>query len=165
MHSTLSGFVIAFGVVLSLAPWNACQAQFQKGETSPSKIKVTVKAGERTASGRQQLAITIKPAKSWYIYANPVGNKFFETNATKISIKGKSGPKLLKIEYPKGKLVKDDIVGNYNIYAKAVTVKAVIQRSNNAPFDLNVMVQSCSKNPDGSAGLCLPPGTKTVTVK
>lgn len=160
MRSKLTGFVLASSAIVGLLCGNPAQAQLEKRETSPDKIKVTVKAGELTSSGMQKLAIRVEPAKNWYIYANPVGNKLFKNNATKVTIKGKSIKKVLKIEYPKGKLKKDDVVGNYNIYPKAITINAVVQRTGDAPFEVGVTVQSCNK-----AGICLIPGTKTVNVK
>ncbi len=135
-----------------------------KAKKSDSVVKVTSDVEKPDANGKQVVTITLAVDKGWYIYANPVGNADLEPNATTIKVAGKSGAKLIKTDFPKGKLKKDKVADEeieYRIYEGKVAIKATIQRKagDKEPVELAVKFGACSK-----AGICLLPAEVKVRV-
>lgn len=128
------------------------------GRFSAKKVKVSAKAGPVAADGTQRIDVKIDIEPGWYIYANPVGDDLFASNATKVIVKsgGKSIP--AKVVYPKGK-VKSAGKITYRIYQGSVTIPVIVRRSGGTPLEITVQVNACDKN------RCLPAGKKTVVVR
>lgn len=150
----LCAFSLAFLAIPHL------EAGKKKRQDSADKVKVTATQGKST-SGKPVINIKVDIEKGWYIYANPVGNSTFASNATKVTVK--SGGKKLpaKLIYPKGKIKK---LGDFRflIYSGSATIKAELEQ----PVDksstvVEVQVNSCSKK----SGVCLRPGKKTVKLR
>ena len=101
------------------------------------------------------ITLTIDPA--YHLYANPVGNEDFASNQVVVSFgKGVTA----KIDYPKGEVKKDAIIGDYKVYTGKTTIKAVVKRAKATdPIEVAIKVQAC----DDKA--CLMPATIKVAVK
>ncbi len=108
-------------------------------------VKISVTGGKISKDGIQEIKVTIQSDKGWHVYANPVGNPDLAAAETKVTITGKGKAKVLKVNYPKGKLVFDDVVGNYNTYEGKVNITASVQRDRQ-PLTVTVFYQACSKN-------------------
>jgi len=65
-----------------------------------------------------------------------------------------------KVDYPRGKLVKDATLGNYHVYEDQVRIQASVQRSKDdvAPLTVIAKIQACSDKQ------CLLPGTVKVRI-
>src|SRR5262245_15872359 len=127
----------------------------QKGpKTSEAVVKVSAKAEKPDADGKQVVTVTLEVDKGWHTYANPVGLEDLESSQTVVDVSGKNKPELVKVDYPKGKLVKD-VVGDYSIYEGKVTIKATVQRTkgDSEPLEVKVSFQACSDK------ACLVPAT------
>jgi DsbC/DsbD-like thiol-disulfide interchange protein len=118
-----------------------------------SHVKVSVTAEKPDADGKQVISVTLEMEPGWHIYANPTEHEFFEKEATKVkaSIDGK--PVDVKVDYPKGKVIEDKVIGNFRVYSKAVTLKGTVQRpkGDNHPLKVKVGFQQCNEK-----GGCLP---------
>jgi hypothetical protein len=136
---------------------------FAQVKNSASVVKATATADKPDEAGKQTVTITITMTdKSYHLYANPVGNKDFDTAATVVDLSAEKMPKSVKITYPAGELEKDDVVGNYMIYKDKVEIKAVVVRAKDdtGPLKAKIKLQACS-NKLG----CLLPATVEVEVK
>jgi DsbC/DsbD-like thiol-disulfide interchange protein len=132
------------------------QAQAKKSELV---VKAKVNAGKIDADGKQVLTVALAIDKTWHIYANPVPEDF-PGLPTEVKVTGKAKPQDVKVDYPKGKLVKDSTAGDYNVYDESVEIKVVVQRAkgDTGPLEVNVRVQACSDKQ------CLLPSTLKVNV-
>ena len=92
-----------------------------EAKKSDKVVKISTSADKIGADGKQTITFTLAIDETWHLYANPVGNDDLADNATRIQITGKNKPKEVKIDYPKGTLVKDAIVGDYSIYEGKIT--------------------------------------------
>jgi len=130
---------------------------------SDSTVKITAEASKPDAEGKQVVTLNLVIEKDWHLHANPVGNKDLEDTRTVVSIKAGQPLKDVKIEYPAGKVVKDQVIGDYNIYEGTVVIKGQVSRTpgDPSPLEVTVQVQSCSDK----LGKCLLPGTVKFTVK
>ena len=127
---------------------------------SADVVKIKATADKPGADGKQVVTVTIDIEKGWHIYANPVGNPDQESAATTVTITGKTNPKDVKVDYPKGKLVRDMLVGNYIVYDGEVVIKAVVERAkgDTGPLEVSVKLQSCNES------TCLLPATIKLSV-
>jgi uncharacterized protein YyaL (SSP411 family) len=126
---------------------------------SDSVVKATASA-EKPVGGKQTLKIALAIDKDWHLYANPVGNPDLEPNQTSVAVGGKVKPKNVTVEYPKGKLVKDPLVGDYHVYDGKIEIAAVVERAagDTGPLEVAVKVQACNDK------TCLLPATVKLTV-
>jgi DsbC/DsbD-like thiol-disulfide interchange protein len=124
-------------------------------KSSADKVKMTVNAAKPNADGTQTVTIDLDIASGWHIYANPVNNEALESVATKVTVsKDKKPLKDVKVEYPKGDLIKDKDAGDYIQYVGKVTLKATVKRTaGDGPLSVLVRIQACDKD------TCLPPAT------
>lgn len=129
-----------------------------QGKKSDEVVKATAKVEKGGTEGKQEVTITLEIDPKYHIYGNPVGNEDFETNATTVTLKGKS--KLEKVSYPVGEVKKDKTVGDYRIYKGKVTIKAVVHRaaSESGGLEFAIKLQACTESS------CLLPGTLLVRV-
>jgi DsbC/DsbD-like thiol-disulfide interchange protein len=131
------------------------------GKKSDSEVKVTASLAKPDGRGNQILTVTLEHNKGWHTYANPVGNIDFDSNKTVLTLNANGKPVEAKIEYPTGKVTKDKIVGDYNVYENKVQIRAAIQRSqgDTSPLEVNVRIIACHEK-----GVCLLPATVKVKV-
>jgi DsbC/DsbD-like thiol-disulfide interchange protein len=126
---------------------------------SDSVVKASAKADKPDADGNQTVTVTLDVEKPWHLYANPVGNDMLTAAQTSVRVLGKVED--VKLDYPAGKVVKDETVGDYKVYEGAVTIKARVKRARGdaAPLELSVKFQACD---DKS---CLIPATVKLTAR
>jgi uncharacterized protein YyaL (SSP411 family) len=129
---------------------------------SDAVVKVTAAAmPEKPGSdGRQIVTVTLLIDKGWHVYANPPELEDLVSVQTKVAITAKTKPEEVKLEYPKGKVIQDPLLGKYRIYEGKVAIKATVRRAGGAsePLEVSVTFQACSDKQ------CLLPATKTLKV-
>ncbi len=125
---------------------------------SDKAVKIAAKANKPDADGNQTVTLTLEVEKPYHIYANPAGNDSLKSVQTTVRFTTKldGDP---KVEYPAGKLVKDEVTGDYRTYEGTVTIKAQVKRvkGDDSPLALTVKIQACD---DKS---CLAPATVKLT--
>lgn len=127
---------------------------------SDSVVKATATAEKPGADGKQIVKIKLAIDKGWHIYANPVGNEDHESAETVVRLVAPTTAKA-KLEYPKGKLVKDKLVGDYSVYQSEAIVNAIVQWPKDAkpsPLEFSIKLQACNDK------TCLLPSTIRVKV-
>jgi uncharacterized protein YyaL (SSP411 family) len=114
---------------------------------SDSVVKVSATSGRLGPDGRQPIKLVLTIEKGWHVYANPVGNADFEAAATSVTISGMVKPKAVKVDYPKGKIVNDSLVGNYSVYEGRVELEAKVERAagDTGPLEVTVKFQACNE--------------------
>ncbi len=127
-----------------------------------SVVKVTASADKADADGKQVVVVTLTIDKDWHAYANPVILEDLASVQTTVKITSQGKPAEAKIEYPKGKLVKDPVVGDYAIYEGKVEIKAAVRRAKGetGPLEVSVLFQACND----TKKLCLMAATVKLTV-
>ena len=129
-----------------------------QGSDSSKVVKVEISKDPATTAEEKFVVITLAVEPGYHLYANPVINPELASVQTSVSIKseGKSIP--AKVEYPVGKLVKDDVVGDYSTYEGTIKIKlrVVVARNQTTPLDVVVKYQACSKKS------CLAPAVATL---
>jgi uncharacterized protein YyaL (SSP411 family) len=124
---------------------------------SDSVVKVKATATKPNAEGREIVTLTITIDEGWHLYANPVPKDFPGIPVT-VTVEGKAKPKNAEIEYPKGKLVKDELAGNHHIYEGTIEIKATVTRAKDdaSPLEFSLKLQACNQ------AKCLLPGVVKV---
>jgi len=131
------------------------------GQGSDSVVKASAKASKPDDEGNQTVTITLDITdKRYHLYANPVGNDSLKSTQTTVRFSSKLEGDA-KVEYPPGKLVKDEDAGDYKIYEGTVTIKAKVRRvkGDTSPLALAIKLQACTKS------ACLLPATVKVTAE
>lgn len=148
---TLAVAILSLAVAVQAAP----------PKSSDQVVKVTAVADKPDAQGRQLVTITLAIDKDWHAYANPVGLDDLAEAQTTVTFTGPTPPADVKVEYPKGKLVKDPI-GDYSVYEGKVTIKAQVKRAagDTGPLQLSVKLQTCNE----VRKICLQPTTIKLSV-
>jgi hypothetical protein len=133
----------------------------QGAKKSDAVVKTAATAGKPDADGKQVVSITVEPDAGWHVYANPVGNEDLTSVQTTVTITAKNKLEEVKIDYPEGKLHKDDVVGNYRTYEEKVTIKATVLRAkgDTGPLEVTLKFQACSDKQ------CLLPANVKLTVE
>jgi uncharacterized protein YyaL (SSP411 family) len=137
----------------AIEPKNAVEPKKPTG--SATKVTAKLELGE-VKDGKQPFAVKLTIEKDWCLYANPVGHKMYEANATSVEVR--IGGKVVEaaVTYPKGE-VKKDKDGDFNIHTGSLTITGIVPRAANGELDVWVSVNACSMPPDGKPGVCLPP--------
>jgi DsbC/DsbD-like thiol-disulfide interchange protein len=132
-----------------------------RAKKSDAVVKVTAKAERPAADGTQVVNVKLAITKPWHLYANAVGNDDLASGKTEVTVSGADKPQAVKTEYPKGKAVKDAVVGDYYVYEGDVTVKVTIKRPAGATgkLEASVKLQACSDK------TCLLPSTVKAAVE
>jgi thiol:disulfide interchange protein len=127
---------------------------------SESVVKSEAKAEKADADGKQVVTITLTIDKKYHVYANPVGLEDLQSSQTIVTVTSKTKPESVKVEYPKGEVKEDKVVGNYKIYKGKVTIKATVQRArgDTGPLQVAVKLQACDSK------TCLMPSTVKLSV-
>jgi uncharacterized protein YyaL (SSP411 family) len=159
----MTGMVAALDQYLAMAPAQPPGGAGGQGggvKRSDAVVKATATADKPGADGKQTVKIKLVVDKAWHIYANPVGNQDLDSAETKVSISGKVKPKGVTVDYPKGTVIKDMLVGNYTVYEGTVEIKATVERApgDTGPLEVTVKFQACNEK------TCLLPGTVKLTV-
>jgi DsbC/DsbD-like thiol-disulfide interchange protein len=138
-----------------------CVSLQAQGTKSDSKVKITTETSKPDAEGKQTVTLTLVIEKGWHLYANPIGNMDLESAQTKVALKADKPLQGVKIDYPMGKIQKDKVVGDYNIYEGTVVIKAQMRRTpgDTSAVEASVSLQACNENN------CLLPATVKVAVK
>jgi DsbC/DsbD-like thiol-disulfide interchange protein len=132
--------------------WQTGEAGAKK---SDSEVKVKAVAGP-AEGGKKTIKLTLDISKGWHVYANPVGNEDLTNAQTVVEVKANGKPVAAKVDYPRGKVHKDKLVGDYQIYENTVTIP--VQVAAPGPVEISVRVQACD------ARKCLLPATVKVRV-
>jgi hypothetical protein len=124
-------------VVLAVAPAGA-------GHKSDSVVEAKAVAGKVGDDGRQVVTITLEIAPKCYLIASPAPD---DLEHVQVRVRGKGSPRVLKLQYPEGDVVKDKLLGDYRTYKGRVTIRAVVQRTkgDNAPMTVAVRVHAYSQ--------------------
>jgi hypothetical protein len=109
---------------------------------------------ESINGGGNSFALTLTVAEPWHLYANPVGNDTLAESQTTVTVFVDGKKVDAKIEYPKGKEVKDT-AGNYFVYEREVKVTGAFVAEKGA-VEVRVNLSACKD------GLCLPPSVLKV---
>ena len=127
------------------------------GKKSDGVVKA--KAKLENVGGKSIVVISLDIQKGWHLYANPVGNEDLASSQTTVTIPAKAA-KLVKVDYPLGKVVNDKVLGTYGVYEGSVEIRATVERAAGAsgPLELTVKVQACDEKN------CLPPGSIKISV-
>jgi uncharacterized protein len=132
----------------------------KKPKKSEDVLKIEASAAKPDADLRQTVTVSIAIDKSWHLYANPVPADFPGIPITlTLEVQGKALD--AKVEYPRGKLVKDKILGDYYVYEDNVKLRASVKRAKGDMSSLTavVKVQTCSEKQ------CLLPSTVKIGVR
>lgn len=143
-------------VVAALVAASVAVAQAKR---SDAVVKAQAKADKPDANGKQTVTVTLAIDDGWHAYANPVPQDFPGIPVS-IDVEGKVKPKDVKVEYPKGKEVKDAMLGSYRVYEKTAVIKVNVERAkgDEGPLNLNIKVQACNDR------VCLREATLKVNV-
>jgi uncharacterized protein len=119
--------------------------QAQAGAKSSSVVKVTAKLEHGTA-GKDVVVVKFDVQKPWHIYANPVGNEEFASNATLIKVLAKVPPKV-HVDYPAGKDYAH-MGEKFKIYDGSFEIRATVEREAGAtgPMEAVVRISACDEN-------------------
>jgi hypothetical protein len=130
----------------------------QGAKKSESVVRAKVTAGKPDADGKQVLTVTLIMDKDWHTYANPVPKDFPGEPTVVVVSKAKADD--VAVEYPKGRIVKDSMIGDYYVYDDTVDIKITVKRPKDSPppLELQVKVQACSDKQ------CLLPSTLKLNV-
>jgi hypothetical protein len=152
-----TGVALLAVVALAALPATA-RAQVKK---SGDVVKVSATADKPDDKGAQKITITIAIDKPYHLYANPVGQEDLASAQTVVTVTGKSKLEDVKIDYPKGKVQMDKVVGDFNIYEDKVTITANVRRAkgDTEPLKVKVKLQACTDK------TCLLQDTVEVDVK
>jgi hypothetical protein len=158
-HSFWKRLSLLVAVVATLATADLLQPQALAQKKSDSVVKSTVKAEKPDADGKQVVTITMEVESPWHIYANPVGQDDLADARTVITVGAKTALGAVTIDYPKGKVKEDKVIGNYNIYEGKVTFKATVKRAkdDSSPLTVTLKFQACNDS------TCLVPATVKLT--
>lgn len=151
--------VLALVLLASMIAIRSDRSAWAAAKKSESVVKASASAGKPDADGKIVVTITLAIDKPWHTYANPVP-KEFPGLPTVISVEGKTKPEDVKVDYPAGKVIKDSVIGDYNVYEDKTEIKVTVRRAKgeSGPLGLTVQVQACSDKQ------CLLPSTLKVTV-
>jgi hypothetical protein len=125
MHSSLS-------VVLVAA---CCCSPFpgqvpEKRQTTPAfPVEMQVTAAKPGPDGTQKIAVTLTIKKDHWIFAHDPGLNELLRSRTSMTVTGEKTPKKVTIDYPKGKIAKDQVLGDYRIYTGKVRLEATVTRA------------------------------------
>ena len=89
----------------------------------PSHVKATATADKDAPPGKRIITLTLDIDNGWIVFANPVGPPDLRFARTLVTVKSKPGIKDVRVSYPRGRLVKDALLGDYRIYEGRVTIR------------------------------------------
>lgn len=124
---------------------------------SSKVVKVEIAKDPTSTNQEKVFVITLTVELGYHLYANPVINPDLASVQTSVAVKSEGTSIPSKVEYPAGKLVKDDVVGDYATYEGVTKIKAkvVVPNDQKTPLEVVVKYQACSKKS------CLAPAVAT----
>lgn len=152
----------ALGVVVAGLLCAARMTDAGEPKKGTDVVKVVVAADKPDADGKQTVTISLTFMKPWRLLANPVGNDGLVKGQTEVTIAGKGKPKVVKIDYPAGMLIKNKDIGDFRVYEDKVEIKAHVRRARDDADKLEVSVFFVPENT--KLGICLFPTTVKATV-
>jgi DsbC/DsbD-like thiol-disulfide interchange protein len=130
-----------------------------KAKRSDDVVQIQVASAKADEERHAIIMLTLTIDPGWHLYANPVA-KDFPGIPTTVSVTSGANPEDVKIEYPPGRLVKDEFAGDHYVYEGRIAIRVTMPKDRPAqrPVDLSVKVQACNKDK------CLLPATVKVSV-
>ncbi|HEV3205173.1 MAG TPA: thioredoxin domain-containing protein, partial [Gemmataceae bacterium] len=92
-----------------------------RAKKSDSVVKIQSEADKPNAEGIQVISIKIAIDEGWHLYANPVPQDFPGIPVT-VTLDANRKSKVIQVDHPKGKSVRDAIVGDHQIYEGKVSI-------------------------------------------
>src|SRR5262249_51534467 len=116
------------------------------GKRADAVAKAVISADKPGADGKQVGTGTFTIDKGWHLDANPVPEDFPGIPVT-VTVGGKAKPEAVKVDYPKGKLVKDKMLGDYRVYEDKAVITAHVRRAkgDTGPLEVSVKFQACTE--------------------
>jgi uncharacterized protein len=149
-------FTAGFGLVLAvIAVGFLGQPSTAGGKLDP--VKVQASADKADAGGKRTVTVQITIDKGWHIYANPAENEEVAQAKTVVQVKAAGKAVAAKVNYPAGKLHKENGIGTMKIYEDRVAIQAEVP-SADGPLEVSVRFQACD------AKKCLLPKTVKISV-
>jgi uncharacterized protein YyaL (SSP411 family) len=132
----------------------------KKTKKSEDVVNIAASASKPDADQRQTATISIAIDKSWHLYANPVPADFPGIPTT-VTIEAQGKARDATIEYPRGTLVQDKVLGDYYVYEGKVKIQAVVKRTkeDNSSLSAVIKLQACSDKQ------CLLPSTVKIRLR
>jgi DsbC/DsbD-like thiol-disulfide interchange protein len=141
----------------------AVPVRAEPGTTSAAVVKILSEASPPDAAGNQVVSLVLLINDGWHLYANPVSNADLAAAGVETTVTAgpANAPLPITVQYPPGKLVKDETLGEYRSYEETVTIRGVVKRAagDAGPVELHLKIQACNDQ----EMKCLPPATITVT--
>jgi uncharacterized protein YyaL (SSP411 family) len=124
---------------------DSTQSKEGKPKKSEAVVKIEAAATKPDAEGRQPVTISLTIEKPWHLYANPVPPEF-PGIPTSVTFESQGKTIDAKVDYPKGKLVKDATLGDYHVYEDQVKIHASLKKAkeDSSPLTAIIKVQACS---------------------
>ncbi len=132
-------------------------------QEDPVKLSAAVMPEKPGADGKQTVTLTMEVAKGWHAYANPAG--IDSLIPTTVTVNAKAKPEDVKVEYPKGREMKDPgLEQTVRVYEGKTEIKVSLRRAvidgrvDESPLEVIVRYQVCDDK------RCLPPKTVKLQV-
>lgn len=109
------------------APSRAKPEVEEKPKQPDFPVRLTVEPVKRDGPADQRIVVTLTIENGYHLYANPTGNEDLQPQ-TVLTVSSKGKPEVVKITYPKGEVVKNEIVGDYRIYTGTVSLEVITKR-------------------------------------
>jgi Disulphide bond corrector protein DsbC len=151
-HSPIAGLGL---IVTALAIGIAAQSGTAGGKLDP--VKVAASAVKPGNDGDTTVTVKLTIAKSWHIYANPVGHEDLAAAQTTVIVKSAGKPVAAKVKYPAGTAHTEKDIGSFKIYEGNITIQADVPKSD-GPLEVSVRFQACD------AKQCLLPKTVKINL-
>jgi hypothetical protein len=113
----------------------------KEGKKDEFPVTMDIAAGMPDGDGKLKITVTLTIRIGYYVFANPPGNEYADDLKPILRVAGKNVAKDVLITYPKGEVVKDEIIGDYRVYKGAVKLEAVVQRPRQDAESLTVSVR------------------------
>lgn len=109
----------------------------------PPAVAVEAKADKPDTDGNQLVTVTLRIRERHYLFAplHLQPKDFPPRPDVTVAVDAGEKPLSAKVEYPLGRKISDNIVGDYYIYEGTVTIKAHIVRVKGDTSPLNVVVE------------------------
>jgi uncharacterized protein YyaL (SSP411 family) len=137
----------------AVEPPKAAPAAPANPRESADVVKAELKADAPAKDGSRSFTVTLTVSSPWHVYANPVGNPTLAEVQTVVEVYLDGKKADATVEYPKGKMAKDTVFGDYAIYEGTVKVTGKLPAGTKAGAALEVRVRLTACN----EGTCLLP--------
>jgi len=130
-----------------------------KPKKSEAVVNIEASTTKPDDNLRHHVKVSITIDKSWHLYANPVPADFPGIPTT-VTVEAQGKALNANVEYPRGTLIKDKVLGDYYVYEDKLKLRAGVKRAKGDMSSLNVIVkiQACNEKQ------CLLPSMVKVDV-